>query len=376
MLIRIVSTIIILLTLCLVAIGQANADKPADEPVQLAQASDQVAHGEYLVTIAGCLECHTPFQEQYMDFANLNHEQARTLAFFVRSALDDNRLFAGGRVFDLGPAGIVTARNLTSDIETGIGAWSDEEIKLAIRAGVSQDGRRLIPVMPYPLFNNMAESDLDAIVAYLRTLPPVRNEIPTDQNTLTMDGPPLPIRRDIVAPSPSDTAARGRYLMTGVLPCTDCHTPLDPATGQPVMEHYLSGGQPFEGPWGIVYGGNITPHETAGLGDQSDAEIKRAIIAGIRPDGRRMIVMPWQIFSVLTPQDLDATVHYLRHDVTPLEREAPAAAISDTFTEYVPLPAEETTRTGFGPALGIGAVLLILATMGAVLVVKRRAATP
>src|SRR5574337_292361 len=106
---------------------------------------DLVARGKYVFGAAGGCGCHT--------------EPKGTLN-------------AGGRKYD-GPFGTVYSANITPDRETGIGAWTDEQIITAIRLGRRPNGERLVPVHPYPTFNGMAEEDLRALVAYLQTVPPV-----------------------------------------------------------------------------------------------------------------------------------------------------------------------------------------------------------
>ena len=122
---------------------------------------DTVRRGEYLATIGHCLECHTPSNRGVLQF--------------------DTALGAGGRPFL--PAFVkglpeawkgAVSRNVTSDAERGLGAWSDAEIKRAITQGVGRDGRRLQEPMPYAWYAGMRDDDLDAVVAYLRTLAPVR----------------------------------------------------------------------------------------------------------------------------------------------------------------------------------------------------------
>jgi hypothetical protein len=86
---------------------------------------------------------------------------------------------AGGLKWTLGPYGNATTMNLTSDKETGIGGRTDEELKRAITKGIRKDGSRMIPFpMPWTAYANLTESDLDAIIAYLRSVPPVYNKIP------------------------------------------------------------------------------------------------------------------------------------------------------------------------------------------------------
>ncbi|GIV95624.1 MAG: hypothetical protein KatS3mg057_0281 [Herpetosiphonaceae bacterium] len=317
---------------------------------QQSQFSDPVKQGEYLANIAGCIGCHTPVKAD--------------LSF------DTTRLYSGGRPFELGPLGVLFSRNLTSDVETGLGAWSDEEIKTAIRSGRSRDGHQIFPIMPYHIYNNMAEADLDAIVAYLRTLPPIKNEIPRQQLVPEGSIPQLPIKQGIVAPSPSDTAARGRYLMTAVTPCTDCHTPVDPATSQPILSQYLAGSQPFEGPWGTIYGGNITPDKATGIGNWSDEDLKRVITKGIRPDGRYVVLMPWEEYIHLTAEDLDAIIYYLRNEVQPVSRQVPGPALNPEFIRYAP---EEVSRERSLPVLPILAGALVIGGLLVVLLLRRRA---
>ena len=339
----------------------------------LRQFDDPVEQGEYLTTVAVCVFCHTPFKEEFAELESLGLEELGNAAFDISELLDESRLFAGGQEFPLGPAGVIVTRNLTPDVDTGLGAWGKEEIKTAIRTGVSRDGHQLNPVMPYLHFNNMSESDLDAIVAYLVTLTPIENKIGHElvDHRMMAELPPVPVREGIVAPDPSDTAARGEYLMEGVVLCTLCHTPVDETTGQPMLDLFLAGGQPFEGPWGIVYTGNLTPHEETGIGTWSDEEIKRVVREGIRIDGRRTILMPWPYTSRLTPQDLDAIVYYLRNSVAPVDREVPAPALLEGLFEYVELPAAEAPGPNTALLAGIAAAVAIVIG-GAILAVKRR----
>src|SRR3954468_22586062 len=85
----------------------------------------------------------------------------------------------------------VYTANLTSDVETGIGGWTDEQVKTAIRTGQIPSGRILVPVMPYRAFNSMSDTNLDSVVAYLRTLPAIKNKIP-DPTFSTEGFQPLP----------------------------------------------------------------------------------------------------------------------------------------------------------------------------------------
>ncbi|MCI0609648.1 MAG: c-type cytochrome, partial [Anaerolineae bacterium] len=187
------------------------------------QQDDLVTHGKYIAAIAGCTSCHTPLQEEYQNPQTLTLEQIQTLAFNETQATDQTRLLAGGRAFDLGPAGVVFTRNITPDTETGIGAWTDDQIKIATKTGIDNEGKLLFPVMPYHVYNGMADVDLEAVVAYLHSVNAVNNPVP--DRTVTTEGMPSPpFQTGITAPDVSDQAARGAYLVNSVMGCTDCHT--------------------------------------------------------------------------------------------------------------------------------------------------------
>jgi len=324
----------------------------------------QIEHGKYIASIAGCPICHTPYKAEYQNPAALTPEQIQTLAFNESNALDQNKLLAGGRVFPLGPIGNLLTRNLTPDKETGLGSWTDEQIRLAMQTGVDHHGKILFPVMPYHVYNGMADADVETVIAYLHSVNAVKNEIP--ERTISTEGmQALPLKTGTTAPDASDKAARGAYLVNSVMGCTDCHTPVDAATGAPQMDKYLGGGQPYEGPWGIVYGGNITPDNKTGIGTWTDAEVKRALMTGVRKDGRRLILMPWFGYSNLSSEDADAVVYYLKNVLPAVNNEVPATSLNQGFEQMAPAePNQAAAANGaMSPAVlvivGIGVILLV-----------------
>jgi mono/diheme cytochrome c family protein len=118
----------------------------------------QVARGRYLVTIAGCSDCHTPGA--------------------LLGAPDMKRYLGGSNVgFSIPRQGVFVGQNLTPDKETGLGDWTDEQIVTAIRKGKRPDGGSLSPVMPYPALSHLTDEDVSAVVAFLRSLPPVHNMV-------------------------------------------------------------------------------------------------------------------------------------------------------------------------------------------------------
>ncbi|MFC7473643.1 c-type cytochrome [Dankookia sp. GCM10030260] len=115
--------------------------------------ADAVAYGAYLAgPVAHCTECHTPMLEG--------------------GRRDTTKLGAGGQAF-AGPWGSAVAANLTSSRTSGLGAWTDAEIERAIRTGISRDGRRLHPPMAFAEYRDIAPPDMAALIAFLRSLPPV-----------------------------------------------------------------------------------------------------------------------------------------------------------------------------------------------------------
>lgn len=332
-----------------------------------------VEHGKYIATIAGCTDCHTNYSPEYLaDPTKLTLPQIQTLALSGKDAMDKQKFLAGGRLFDLGPGGKVYTANITQDVETGIGGWTDEQIKTAIRTGQRPSGRILVPVMPYRSFNSMADTDLEALVAYLRTIPGIKNKVP--EPTFSTEGmQPLPFTQGIITPDATDKTARGEYLLKTITGCTDCHTPLDPATGAPMMDRYLAGGQPYVGPWGTVYGGNITPDVETGIGSWSEQEIKVAFLTGVNKQGRRLILMPWFAYSALSNDDADALAYYLKNKLQPVRNEIPAAALDDNFNIMAPKPAETAT---ISPTIYIvGGVLLVIVIVVVILLLTRRKQT-
>ena len=304
---------------------------------------EMLERGEYLAHIAGCVSCHTPMREEYnVPPTEWSLEQLQTVGWRFEDTQDlENDLFAGGRAFELGPMGVIFTPNLTPD-STGLGDWTDEEIETAIRIGVNKDGRRLFPLMPYANFFNWAESDMQALIMFLRSVDPIENEV--DRSGPTGDGiaPELVLDESTLRQTPpdgSDPVELGAYLVGRVMSCGDCHTPLDEETGIPNFEMFLGGGQAYEGPWGIIYGGNITPHDGTGLAGWEAEDYERVLREGLRPDGRRLILMPWQDYAIVSDEDMAAIAAYLQN-MEPVDNEVPAPAIEEIFLEFVELETE------------------------------------
>ena len=129
--------------------SQHHAWPGTERPASPDDLRDKVKLGHYLVAIGHCMECHTPM---------------------VRGQPQLDKIGTGGREFP-GPWGVSNSRNITSHREKGIGAWTDAEIKAAITEGKRKDGTPLKGPMGYQYYAKMTPGDLDAVVAYLRTVP-------------------------------------------------------------------------------------------------------------------------------------------------------------------------------------------------------------
>ena len=199
--------------------------------------------------------------------------------------------------------------NITPDPETGIGKWTDEEIVAAIREGRRPDGSMIGPAMPIGLYRKISDTDVRAIVAYLRQVPPVRHEVPRSVFNIPVPpsyGPPVTRVPDVPR---NDPLAYGAYLAGPVGHCIECHTPAT-ETGPDFESRLGAGGFVFPGPWGVSVSANITP---TGLAGRTDEQIKRMITAGVRPDGSKMSPpMPYAYYANITGEDLDAILTYLR----------------------------------------------------------------
>jgi mono/diheme cytochrome c family protein len=293
-------------------------------PERVEVTAEALARGNYLVNqVAPCGACHTP----RVGGTWLGGERA-------------DAFLAGGPVFDHpGMSYRLVSPNITQDRETGIGAWTDDQILRAIRDGVSHDGRLLLPPMPFVSWQVMSDDDARAIVAYLRTVPPVRNAVSREKNET-----PLMLRmavkagmlhhppaKNVSAPARTDRVAYGAYLnKVGV--CWDCHS-LGKRGPSDDPEVLMSGSRVAltERDYGKNYASNLTPDRETGLGKYGAEEIKQALKTGRRLDGKVMgppmsLLVPH--LSTWNEEDLDALVAYLLA-LKPISYKVPQRELND-----------------------------------------------
>jgi len=251
--------------------------------------------GTYLMeSIVACANCHTPKDPA-------SGEEIEGMAY------------AGSFVITE-PGFKAYAPNITMDVETGIGGWTNEEIIVAIRDGLRPDGTLIGPPMPSPFYKTMSDHDAHAIVAYMRTIKPVENVVPKSEYNIPLPpnyGPKVGSVPDV---SKDDQVAYGKYVTNSLGHCAGCHTPLE--KGQFDFDRKNIGGRIFKNMAGLGFttvSSNITPHPVAGIGEWTDEEIKRAITKGFSRNGRELAkAMAFPYYDNINNEDLDAIVTYLR----------------------------------------------------------------
>jgi mono/diheme cytochrome c family protein len=273
----------------------------------LADAPDE--RGGYLVkTIMACGNCHTPRDADGKSIAE--------------------KTLSGGLTIT-SPAFTATAPNITPDRETGIGSWTDPEIKRALVEGMRPDhghlaGVPLAAVMPAGFYKALLPADLEAVVTYLHIVRPMRSEVPEPVYKAPVHREPYPdAETGFSVGALADPVRRGAYLVT-IGHCMECHA----AWSRGVSDFsggLGKGGRPFGPEPGSpadvppTITANITSHPTAGIGSWTDAEIKRAITLGISRDGRKLKPpMAYGYYAGLTETDLNDIIAYLR-TVPPLQ---------------------------------------------------------
>jgi len=270
-----------------------------------AAAETLLERGSYLVNaVMACDSCHTPRGPG--------------------GALVMEKRFSGGSQTWDEPAFVVKGANITPDVGTGIGGWSEHDLERALIEGVRPAHARLgsvslVPQMPFNFYKILLPRDLEAVVAYVRSVAPVHNEVqtpiykaPTEVNLIP--GAERPIEESALR----DPVKRGFYLVT-IAHCMECHARRP--DGVYDFKNWLGrGGREMTGPFGAVVVRNITSHPTAGIGAWTDAEIKRALTQGVARDGRpfKPPMARHVFYSQMTQDDLDAVVAYLR-TLPPLE---------------------------------------------------------
>ena len=273
-----------------------NARATTDRKFQTT--AERLARGKYLARqVSGCMDCHTPhdWSKAEEPWAGGNEGAGEVMPFT-----------------DL--PGKIVAPNITPDPQTGAGSWSDDQLARAIREGVGHDGRALFSMMPYQHYRNMSDEDLASIVVYLRSLPPVRNQLPATEMVFPVKylirSAPQPVTAPVSAPDLSTPPKRGEYLVNSISPCTDCHTPMDDH-GQPIRGLEYGGGMILQTATQSAASSNIT-QDPSGIPYYDEKMFVDAIRNGSVRARPLSVMMPWPVFRGMTDDDLTSIFAYVK----------------------------------------------------------------
>ena len=289
---------VLLIGIALFAYVSFSWHKSYDAPypaVSISSDSTVLARGQYLVYgPAHCATCHIAPE----DYEAMGAGELVPLA--------------GGSEIVI-PPGTFRPRNLTPDVETGIGSLTNEEVARVMRFGVGHDGRVIFPFMP---FENMTEEDPNSIISFLRSRPPVSKKIEATEYTflgkavLAM-GMIKPIEPSVTpkkALKQEASVVYGEYLANSVANCAGCHSPRDLKSGEFTGPKF-SGGLVFEERDAIFTTPNLTPDpETGLLATWTEEAFITRLKSGLVHEGTPM---PWSSFAMMDEVDIRAIYMYL-----------------------------------------------------------------
>ena len=265
--------------------GATAQQPPKPDPALLAK-------GEYLARAGDCIACHT----------------AR-----------EGKIFAGGLPMET-PFGTLYTSNITPDAQTGIGTWTSDQFFKTMHNGRFPDGGLLYPAMPFASYTKVTREDSDAIYAYLRTVPPVKQvnrehdlRFPYNNRSLILGWRTLFFREGEYKPDPtkSDEWNRGAYLVEGLGHCGMCHTAINALGGSSESQAFEGGLIPMQN-W---YAPSLTSNKEAGLGDWSIEEITDYLRTGISSRGAvygPMAEVVYNSLQYLNDADARAMAVYLK----------------------------------------------------------------
>ncbi len=338
----------LLLSLTLSALSLSGSLALAQAPDQ----ADEIIRGRYQAVLTDCAACHTA---------------------------PGGKPLSGGLPLHT-PFGDLVPPNITPDKETGIGDWTKEEFRSALKQGVGHGGKRLYPAMPYPAYTKMSDMDVDNLWSYIRTVEPVHNAVEANQLPF-----PFNIRTAMLGwnmlnftpgdfkpdPGKSEQWNRGAYIVQGAGHCGTCHTPKN-LTGADKDGVALQGAS-LQG-W---YAPNITSNNHIGIGAWSDDEIVQYLKTGqnshsIASGPMREAVQ--ESTSMMTDGDLKAIAVYLKSVDGGPDDKPKAVAADDAHMKAGALIYHDTCSACHGLE-GKGASQLFPALAGSPLVQQPSAET-
>jgi hypothetical protein len=276
--------------------------------VKIEATPERIERGKYLAEhVALCIDCHST--RDWSQFSG---------------PMIESTYGKGGDSFpkEFGFPGIFYARNITP---YGIGNWTDGEVLRAVTSGVSKDGSALFPLMPYPHYGVSDKEDVYSIIAYIRSLPAIKNDVPKSKpefpvNILLHLSPAKPVF--VTRPAVADTLKYGQYLVN-MASCMDCHS--REKNGEIIKGTEFGGGREFLMPAGTIRSANITFHSTGLQGwtrEQFVTRFKTYADTAYRSPKLQPTdfntIMPWTMYGGMTETDLSAIYTYLK-SLKPME---------------------------------------------------------
>jgi len=267
-------------------------DKTQNRPAAPARQQSIVERGKYLAQAGDCIACHT---------------------------VPGARIFSGSRAMPT-PFGTLYAPNITPDRETGIGKWSADDFYNMMHTGRSPKGYLLYPAMPFASYTKVTRADSDAIFAYLRSVPPVRQQsrehdlrFPYNNRALLLGWRTLYFKEGEYRPDPGKSVEwnRGAYLVQGLGHCAMCHTPINALGGSSQERAFQGGLIPMQN-W---YAPSLTSNREAGLGDWALQDIVDLLQKGVSNRGTvygPMAEVAFNSLQYMSDEDIRAMAVYLK----------------------------------------------------------------
>jgi cytochrome c553 len=280
-----------------------SASSQAAPNISVDMSPARIERGEYLFNaVCACGSCHS--ERDYKKFGG---------------PLVLGRTGSGQEMPLYGLPGTITAGNLTRDPDSGLGKWTDGEKIRAIRDGIHKDGRALYPLMPYQYYRYLSDQDVQSIVAYMNSLPPLKTSLPRTSirfpSSMWIKGVPTPTP-SIPPADPDGGEAYGDYLVR-IAACESCHTPVKGY--QPDLTRRFAGGRDQEAFYGVSTSANITPDQGSGIGSWVYVQFENRMRAyehflGNPPAAgpKEFTLMPWESYAHIKDYDLEAMFLYLR----------------------------------------------------------------
>jgi hypothetical protein len=296
--------------------------RPAAD-ISVAMTPENIERGRYLaINVLQCVDCHSE-----RDWTLYGGPPIAPVGA-GRSCMTRTTKTAGVNSGQENFPGKLCIRNITPDNLTGIGQWTDGEVIRAVREGVDHNGEGLFPIMPYFIYKHVSDKDMEAVVAYLRSVEPVVSDRPERQIdfplNLMVKMWPEPLDGPVIAPDSSDSIAYGEYLAT-IARCEFCHTPRDPNSMEGFEGRRFAGGMPFFLNGRVMYTMNLTPHKS-GLGAWTKEQFVALFKSRAKPvsvPANANTLMNWNAFSGMTEEDLGALYDFfMTLPPVPFEKEA------------------------------------------------------